>query len=458
MDTPERDDLSEYAPIEVLLQECDLDEIEDGVSEDALIHRLRRAASRAVELDALERTALRDTLVRKLSAIGWKSPARVVDEAFKLDDDQGESADSDPEPWPDPVEGRELLDALASWISEYVHLPPFADRAIAVWAVATWFVDEVYFAPILVLLSPTKRCGKTLALDLLRHVVRRAVPTSGVGVTPAVVFRLNERQHPTFLVDEAERLSNQDAGRDLITMLNVGHRRGQRVLRCADRDSDHDVRDFDAFGFRVLAAIGSLWDTVLDRAIPIMMERRPRTAQLRRFSGRSVEQEGRVLARRIRRLWEDHRGNVGQAEETAPRPEWMGDRECDNWAPLFAVAAIAGEPWPDRAMEAAKALRIGVADEGDHGESLVRDIQLTFRDQGSPEVIKSGELVHHLNVLETSPWGDYRRGGGITPQKLAAMLKPFGVRPRQRRTEQGEKVRGYWLEDFEDVFTRYPLP
>ena len=68
---------------------------------------------------------------------------------------------------------------------------------------------------------------------------------------------------PTFLVDEAEKLSGRHADRDLISMLNAGHRRGATVQRCFESGGDYAVREFDAFGFRALAAIRRLWDTVL---------------------------------------------------------------------------------------------------------------------------------------------------------------------------------------------------
>ncbi len=71
-------------------------------------------------------------------------------------------------------------------------------------------------------------------------------------------------------------------------------------------------------------------------------------------------------------------------------------------------------------------------------------------------MIKSGDLAGHLNNIESSPWGDSRQGKGISANKLAAMFKPFKIRPRQGRDTLGTKARGYWLKDLEEVFKRYP--
>ncbi len=365
---------------------------------------------------------------------------------------------SEPEPWPEPVDGSLLLERVSAWVRRYVWLSVEAADAIAAWATASWFVEGLYFAPILALLSATKRCGKTLLLDLLRPIVRRGYLTSGVGVTAAVVFRLNELHRPTLLVDEAEKLSGRHADRDLIAMLNAGHRRGATVQRCFETGGDYVVREFDAFGFRALAAIRTLWDTVLDRSIVVNLERKPRAATVERFNGQVVAGEGEELARQLRRWVDDNREAIAEAETSAPRPLWLHDRACDNWAPLLAVAEFAGGEWPQRILAAARTLSTGVHDDGDLGERIIQDIRRVLEADGYPEVIKSGDLAAKLNALDDAPWGDQRNGKGVSTQKLAAMLRPFGIGPDHRRTEggSGPDVRGYWLEDLESVFSRYP--
>ena len=359
----------------------------------------------------------------------------------------------DPEPWPDSVDGPELLADLDGWIKAHLHLGSHAVRAVALWAVATWFVSELYFAPPLVVQSPTKRAGKTLLLDLLRWIVRRGYLTSGGGVTPAVLFRLNEAWRPTILMDEAERLGGAGADRDLVGFLNNGYRKGGFIARCVE--PHWEVVEFDAFGFRALAAIGSLWDTIEDRSVIIRLQRKPRGVAVRRFSARKVEREGRELARRLARFALDQADAVARAEEDTPRPKALDDRACDSWAPLFAVAAVAGGEWPEHALEAALQLSAASRDEG-RSEQMIHDLRTIFEEQANPEVIQSGDLTDRLNAIETSPWGDYRKGHGITTHKLAALLRPFEVRPDQRRTSAGSKVRGWWYKDLEPLFTRYP--
>ena len=365
----------------------------------------------------------------------------------------------EPELWAEPVDGVKLLNDLSAWVRRYVWLRKEAADTIAVWVAATWFVEDLYFAPILALISPTKRCGKTLVLDLLRYVCRRGLLTSGIGASPPVIFRLNEMKQPTFLIDEAEKLGGPKADRDLIAMLNVGYRRGATVQRCVESGGDYAVCEFEAFGFRALAAIRGLWDTILDRAIVVQLHRKLRDGTVERFNGRDIEREGATLAAQLARWAEDHRRLIAEAENGAPRPLWLHDRECDNWACLFAVAALARGDWPERVEKAARALAGCAGDDGDLGERLIQDLRAIYEREKWPEAMRSGDVVKKLNEMEDAPWSELRHGQGISTHKLAEMLRPFGVRPWQRRmASTGEKIRGYWRADLLPVFARYSPP
>ena len=120
-----------------------------------------------------------------------------------------------------------------------------------------------------------KRSGKTLVLDLLRWICRKAVLTSGARATTVVVFRLNEQCQPTFLFDEAEKLGPQSGNQKIIDLLNQGYRNGDKVYRCCEQKGGggQDIEEFDASSYRAVAAIEILKDTLMDRSILISMQR-----------------------------------------------------------------------------------------------------------------------------------------------------------------------------------------
>jgi putative DNA primase/helicase len=447
-------------PINVILDRT-LGQLNGDSDNDTLARAIADLGEQARTLPPVQREVARRAAADFLKLLGVVDGRRMVDAALRDGTHKPETTAetlsfADPKPWDEPVAIDEVLEQLVHWIRRYVFLTDHAAHAVALWVVITWFVGEVYIAPILCIISATKRCGKTVLLDLLSRVTRRGYMTSGTGITAAVLFRLNEKHRPTFHIDEAEKLAGRHSDKDLVAMVNVGYRRGGKVQRCADRGGQYDVEEYDAFGFRALASTRVLWDTVTDRSIVVQLQRKPQSASLKRFFGRVVDTEGAELARKLRRATEDVRERFGVHEEAAPRPVWLHDRAADNWAPPLAVAAMAGGEWPKRALVAARALQPDADDEQDHGERLIQDVRQIFDDMHQPEVIKSGELVERLNRIETAPWGDYRDGKGITTHKLASLTKRFGVKPGSRRASDGAQTRGYWQFDLEPVFERYP--
>jgi hypothetical protein len=356
-------------------------------------------------------------------------------------------------PWESRIDGGALLQEIIDFISSYVVLPKNSAAAVAAWAMATWCREKFYFAPILAVLSPVKRCGKSHLLEILNQIVFRPRLTSVIGISPAVLYRMNEDHHPTFLIDEAEKLAGDDTARELISLLNSGHRKGMTVQRCTSETQEIQV--FDAHGFRAVAAIGKLWDTLTDRAIIIQMTRKPPNATVKRFSIREVEREGAILARKICRWVQDNQTLLAEAEETAPRPEFLHDRGCDNWAALFSIGILAGGGWLDRLQEAARTVSIE-SDDGDRGEILIADLKAIFADHGDPDRIGTELLIEALNKIESSPWGDLNSGKGLSPHKLAAILRRFGVRPSKWKAAR-EMFRGYDLEALRPIFDQYTI-
>lgn len=361
---------------------------------------------------------------------------------------------TDPEPAGEPVDGAALADELAVWFGRYVWLPDNAAITAALWTVATWCRDVLDYAPLLALLSPTKRCGKSRFLELLSHVVRRGHKTSAVGVTVPVLFRLNEAQQPTLCIDEAERLGGSDADRELIGLLNAGYEPGAVVHRLQESKDGYELVSYDAYGFRAVAAIGTLWDTLLDRALVLRLARKPR-GKLERLNRKRVAAEGAELARKLARWAKDNAAAVGDAQLDTPQPAYLNDREVDNWGALFAVTRVMGPVALAAADVAAKTLAGAHRDEGDRGELLLADVRRVFDAHGFPEVLKSGDVVEALNKLDGAPWADERKGKGLSTHGLARLLGRFDVRASQARDKNGTITRGYWWAELEPVVTQW---
>ena len=354
----------------------------------------------------------------------------------------------DPALWTNPVDGAQVLDAVARTFANYVVLPAGAADTLALWTAHAHCFEAFLHSPRLNLFSPEKGCGKTTLLDVVCSLTPRALRTE--SITPAVLFRLVELHKPILALDEVDTyLADND---ELRGLLNAGHKRGARAFRCeGDRN---EVRAFNAFAPAVLAGIGHLQGTLHDRSVQIRLVRARPNEVMARFDSRRTAHE-RELARKLARWATD---NAQRLEACDPAmPAGCFNRLADNWRPLMAIAQVAGGPWPDRARTAFALLTSNddVEAQG-HGVMLLRDIHDLFSAEGADR-LTSATIVERLNQMEDRPWCDERKGHGVNANWLSRKLRPFSVHPRTIRTgiAPDETAKGYLLEDFNESFTRY---
>lgn len=351
---------------------------------------------------------------------------------------------SDPEPWPGPVDGAVLLDEIVGAYRRFIVLPEGGAYALAPWVLCAHTFDAFDTSPLLAITAPEKRTGKTNTLRVTAALVPRPLPAS--NVTPAALFRAVEAYRPTLLVDEADTFIRESP--ELRGVLNSGHNRGMAVVVRTVGD-DHEPRTFSTWCPKAIALIGDLPPTLTDRSIRLRLRRkRPDEAveKVRELRLRELE----PLRRQAWRWARDHADALAAADPVVP--EALNDRAADNWAPLLAVADLAGGPWPERARTAALALSQEVEDESP-GVMLLADVRALFEERGVDR-LATPDIVSALVQREDRPWPEWRRGNPLTARAMAKLLKPYGIAPRQMKLA-GDKARGYDRADFEDAWARY---
>jgi putative DNA primase/helicase len=356
-----------------------------------------------------------------------------------------------PEPWPDPVDGAEVLDEVESDINRFLFLPDGASVAIALWTMHTYAYEAAQHFPILSALSPEKRCGKTTLLRLLKALVRQPVMAS--NFTPAVIYRLIDQYRPTLLIDEADTFL--EGNQNLIGILNAGHiRDGQTVLNVRQGD-DWSPRAFSAWSPKSIAAIGTLPPTLNDRSIILHLHRRPKSAHVDRWES-PFEDDFAILRSKMVRWSADH---LEELSAGSPRvPETLNDRAQDNWWPLLAIAEAAGGAWPKRARKAALKLSQADSDDLTVAEMLLEDFRPIL--EGSPNGrIRSDDLIASLTAISGRPWADFKGAGRkLTPTDLSKLLKNYGIRPAKIRFGESSYW-GYKLDlHATEIFERYATP
>lgn len=459
-------------PVRALLEESGATALPENAAADALAAVCLKVESLARGLGPVLRAAVREALIRELDRAGAGSPAKMADAALGSVEEKGD-ADAqgsalewaEPEPSLDPVDGAALLDALVDLIIRFVWLPPHAATVLALWVVHTWCFEAADTTPYLAICSATKRCGKSRLLEILREIVRRALPTA--SITEAALFRAIEEWQPTLLIDEADGLL--DVKVELRAVINDGYRRGGGAVRCVGEG--HEVRKFATYCPKAIALIGRVPPTTRDRGIVITMRRRKRGEKIARLRIAMLRRDVEALNPRLVRFALDNADALRAAEPDVPNS--LDDRAADFWHPLLAIADRAGGAWPGRARTAATVLsgnRDAEEDDDELGVLLLRDMASAFAGQEAERMATSA-MVSILNYMEERPWRTCgRRGEAMTPRDLATLLRPFGVGPKNVRVtepewdrKQGKHVdhevvrRGYEIADLADVLARYGI-
>jgi putative DNA primase/helicase len=408
--------------------------------------------SKPLDVQVLRTTATRIFIEREVP-----DARRLVDAAFaeraalnggKPDERQGQPvAFADAEPWPDPVDGAELLTQLQQFMAPFLGLPTGADVLLPAFVLATYAVEIFSAAPYIVLHSPAPQCGKTRTLEVLALLVRR--PWLTIVPSTAVLFRVLEQSAPTLLLDEAEVVRGRgDPAGDVRALLQSGYRRGAFVPRCAG--DDNEVRNFRVFGPKVFALIGELPAALFDRCIPVEMQRRRRGERMVRFRPTRLEPEALVLRRMARRWVADRAAELGDAD---PRSlESLDERQQEVWDPLFAVGLVAGADWYEGLVTAAGGLS-GGREPVSVGLTLLADLRTIFTARGVDR-LASADLATALNEMEGHRWADWNRGKGITANGIARLLRDFGVTPGTVRLGD-TTAKGYRREQFEATWGQY---
>lgn len=410
--------------------------------------------SEAEETELINRLASMKPLeyarMRKDAAKQLGVGVAVLDKAVKQETNgikEGPSLVEQTDPYHLAVNPEEVLNEIRAAFNLHAILPPHADVAMTLWVVMTWFIDALQIAALLIIRSPESECGKTTVKDLVQQFVRR--PLSNEGVTTAALFRVVEQEQPTLLLDDADSWLLLDPKDERHSLINSGHKRGGRVLRCVGKN--HDLKAFSTFCAKVIAFIGKSKDTLHNRSIEIVLRRKmagEKIVPLRNASGGRYE----LLRAKLARMEVDYWCIISKAKPTLPAG--IDNRAADNWEALFAIADIAGGEWPSLANKAALALIKGKEPVVSIGVEMLADIQQIFETKRIDK-IRTVELVQALCDDSEAAWATYNQGKQASPRQISKILEEYQIKPKTIRFRHKGTAKGYELGCFQDAFARY---
>jgi len=354
------------------------------------------------------------------------------------------------------VENRDLENALTateSLLRQLLVLKLDAHYwAVTLWIAFCYSIQEFDFAPRLCFWSAEKRCGKSLALEVVAHLIPNPLMTS--SIPSAGLFRtLDKDPTKVILIDESDTVFGRNGDKEkaeaLRQLLNASFKRGQSVIRCVP--PNYDPKEFKIFAPIALAGIGknAIPETVADRALMIEMRRMLSDERILEFESDEVEELFSPVRKKLEEFARKNESRYRELRPELPR-ESLNPRARDLWKPLYKVAECAGDEWIKKALLASVALSSGESDPEEAGLPL----RLLFdtREVFTEEQITTKDLIDRLRSLEESPWSYLER---FNPSVLAHLLKNYGIKPRPF---SGGKVRGYYRKSFEDSWNRYLDP
>jgi Protein of unknown function (DUF3631) len=334
---------------------------------------------------------LTEVMAGKEDGRGWQD----VDEADTVGDDDPQTLHPAP------------LDLIHRLTERYLHLSRAQRVALNLWIAHTHVYIRFSITPRLALVSPVRGCGKTTALNLADALSRNASKVD--HITPAVLFRLIDRDRACVLLDEVD---NQDlpANPTLRAVINSGHHCGGKIMRYIDGG----LRTFTTFAPMALAVIGKLPFPVLHRSIVLHMERAP-DVNLERFDPRTIPEQERMCRAVYNKMfaWAQRcRLNLDP-----PMPKELRNRPADNWRVLFAIADACSPEWGKAARDAA--IELSKGQDEDPGVQLLFDVCDIFNSRPTLDRIGSAILVQELIDLPDGRWSEWR---GVhddsTPRKI----------------------------------------
>jgi hypothetical protein len=228
------------------------------------------------------------------------------------------------QPWPEPVDGKLILDALAGLVRAHVVISQWARDALALCILHTYAFPLRDVTTYVGIESPQKRCGKSTLLNVLSALVNRPLLSS--NISPPALFRVIEELQPTLLIDEADNLLR--GNEELRGILNSGyHRPTAFVMRVANLPLQKNEGEsgaasqpapqaarlvmFSSWSPKAMASVGPLPETLADRCILIRMRRKTASETCERL--RTLKPQADPLKRQCARFVPDNSEQIAAA-------------------------------------------------------------------------------------------------------------------------------------------------
>ena len=341
------------------------------------------------------------------------------------------------------------LERIADVFKEHVKFQSDTDAdVLAVWTAMTYVMDHLEIAPMLYINSPVAQCGKSTVLKLLSAFCNNSRMVS--KISPAAIYRIIERDQPTLLFDEADRILRGNT--ELNGIINAGHARFEAKVIINQKlpNGNWEPIEFPVWCAKAIAGIGEQDDTLTSRSIVISLRRKLITEVVKQVRFTMTQQH--EATRLQLASWAKEFAPVSE-EEMQPYLHASTDRGTDNWLALGIIARRVSRDWERRIQDGLTAVeqRTG-SDSQSIGIQLLNDVRNAVSEDTRPEWT-STDLYKAIVYNDENDWARFDHGREITKKKFTQMLSEFGITPKKR-----QKANVFYVSDLEEAFNRYLPP
>lgn len=361
--------------------------------------------------------------------------------------------------------GDALVDLGVSYVGRYVHF----NGSVAsqqgqvlvsfLWAVCTWVSERFPMTGFVHASADTKGSGKTIWLELMKPISRRAELFNTLRVLAMARWVEAMKGLCTYMLDEAEKLGKSSLTEDR-SVLAGSYRKGQKHMITMGGGK---FEWYESYCPKAFASIGDITDVLKDRCIVLRLERgRPEADLWGELA--LAEDMAQTICRAIVQAFpqgviDETTGDLVEREPIAMvSPDFLKNRDREIWTPIYSVAchlklsekrmALLRRTMVDlttakhepgsRSYHSVEAEKEAMS--RTLSESLIRDCQAIIAP--GETVITSAALLARLKGIDTAGWRKMGGPDGLSLKALADMLGRFGLKTGQARVPKAGRVAG----------------
>lgn len=213
---------------------------------------------------------------------------------------------------------------------------------VTLWIMHTYTYCIFRYVPYVWLTSMSAGSGKSTVLDVVTEYAFNA--KTNVGTTPAVVFRLINKDGSVLVLDEFENMTGEDKSL-MLQILNAGFQAGGTVSRC---DNNFEPIEYNAFSPKIFAGLTDIDDVLLTRCIKIEMKMVKDKSSIEEFNNNDIDfkEESTKIRNDLHIFglkYADKIYNLYNSKDLLTLEKDYTPREKDLWKPLIAIAKIVDE-------------------------------------------------------------------------------------------------------------------